>query len=239
MSVFNTIKNLNSRSSKTSLSTGKYWYTGNGVVLLKRAFLELIQIVPESRLVLDVGAGHQTYKPFVEARGHKYLVADLYPRSVPPDLISDVQELAILDSSVDLAMCMQVLEHVPRPWVAIKELARVVRPGGHVIISVPHLAYIHNAPHDYFRFTHYGIRILAEEAGLEVVQVKSLGGLFSFLGQIRSTALLSLMNLFIIGDVLFWINYYLVVVETKLDKLLGLEKLFPLNYIGLFKKSEI
>src|SRR5262249_53154323 len=69
----------------------------------------------------------------------------------------------------DVVVSGQVLEHVRKPWVWIKELARVCRPGGTVITISPVSWKYHEAPVDCWRAYPEGMRALYDEAGLEVV----------------------------------------------------------------------
>lgn len=75
-----------------------------------------------------------------------------------------------------MVLATQVLEHVPEPKQMLQEISRVLRPGGHLILTAPHIWGIHEAPHDYFRFTHYGLEYLARQAGLHKVYIKAMGG---------------------------------------------------------------
>ena len=59
---------------------------------------------------------------------------------------------------------------------AIDEIARVLRPGGYLILTAPHIWGLHEIPHDYFRFTPYGLRHLAEKSGLTVHTTRALAG---------------------------------------------------------------
>jgi SAM-dependent methyltransferase len=93
-------------------------------------------------------------------------------------MVFDVQRpFPLRDASLDTIFCCSVLEHVPDPWTVLGEFRRVLRPGGHVILSVPFLFYLHDAPRDYFRFTRYGVQSLAERARLDVVSCETSGGL--------------------------------------------------------------
>ena len=69
------------------------------------------------------------------------------------------------------------MEHTTEPWLILPEFRRVLRPGGHIILSVPFLYYLHGVPNDYFRFTRYGVQRLASAAGLEIVEWRATGGL--------------------------------------------------------------
>lgn len=80
-----------------------------------------------------------------------------------------------LDRTFDVVICEQVLEHVRNPWAAVRTLGNLCRPGGHIVVSTPFLIKVHNEPADYWRFTVAGLRLLLEEAGLEVVSATSWG----------------------------------------------------------------
>jgi SAM-dependent methyltransferase len=88
----------------------------------------------------------------------------------------------------DVVICEQVLEHVADPWGAVRNLAKLCRPEGHVVITVPFLVKVHELPlygmHDYWRFTPRGLRLLLEGAGLEVVSIDTWGNRLSVLGNL-------------------------------------------------------
>lgn len=70
---------------------------------------------------------------------------------------------AIPDSSYDLAVCTEVLEHTLQPFHAVEELSRVLKPGGLLILSAPFNFRIHGPLPDCWRFTEYGLRALLRE----------------------------------------------------------------------------
>ena len=73
----------------------------------------------------------------------------------------DVQDLsAYADDSYDFVVLDEILEHVPRPWIATKEVHRILKPGGWLITSSPFMIAEHKVPMDYWRFTKDGLRIL-------------------------------------------------------------------------------
>ena len=77
----------------------------------------------------------------------------------------------------DVVLCEQVIEHVPDPCAAVRNLRGLCRPGGHVIVSTPFLIRVHEewGMQDYWRFTPRGLRTLLEHAGLEVEEVGHWG----------------------------------------------------------------
>lgn len=134
------------------------------------------------RRTLDIGAQTGPY-------------ARLFPNRVSLDLqarpgihvVSDAQHLGIADDTFECVLCTEVLEHIPNPQQAIDEMWRVLRPGGTLLLTTRFLFPIHDAPHDYYRFTKYGLRHLLrrfriEELREETTTVGTLGVLMQRLG---------------------------------------------------------
>jgi SAM-dependent methyltransferase len=87
------------------------------------------------------------------------------------DVIADVHRFskAFSPNSIDAIICVSVLEHVERPWIAAKEIAKIMRPGGQ-IFCYTHFAFPeHGYPSDYFRFTRAGLEMIFRDAELEIV----------------------------------------------------------------------
>jgi SAM-dependent methyltransferase len=70
------------------------------------------------------------------------------------------------------------LEHLREPGLALAEIARTLAPGGRLLLAAPHEWEVHQQPHDYFRYTRYGLQYLLEKAGLEIVEIRAVGGYF-------------------------------------------------------------
>lgn len=136
----------------------------------------------KSGLVLNLGCGsYDRYRQFLERAG-RVLNIDLKISPIV-DVIGDAHALPLKDNSIDSILCTQVFEHLLYPHIAIVEIARVLKPGGIAIISVPQTNELHEEPFDYFRFTKYALTHLANEAGLEVVELIQRGGFYSVLSQ--------------------------------------------------------
>jgi SAM-dependent methyltransferase len=80
------------------------------------------------------------------------------------------------DAAFDTVVLSDVLEHLAAPALLWSEMTRVLAPGGHVLLNTPFLYGIHEAPHDYARYTEFGLRRFAGQAGLEVVLLAPVGG---------------------------------------------------------------
>ena len=89
-----------------------------------------------------------------------------------PDYFYNGIKFQFSDEVFDRVICTQVLEHVPDPLLLLKEMARVCKRGGAVIISLPFVYPEHEQPFDYFRFTRFGITELLEKAGMKVELMK-------------------------------------------------------------------
>lgn len=81
------------------------------------------------------------------------------------------------DCSFDTALLTDVLEHLANPGVAMAEAARILRPGGKLIISVPFLYCLHEIPHDYYRYTEFALQRMCQICNLRVVDINPYGGL--------------------------------------------------------------
>ena len=84
------------------------------------------------------------------------------------DIRGDLENIPLLHDSVDCILCMVVLEHTQNPRQVIREFARILKPEGTLVMVVPFLWEEHQAPHDYFRFTRYGVHCLFESSSLRL-----------------------------------------------------------------------
>jgi len=126
-------------------------------------------------IILDIGcAGRWVEKKL--AAGCHYVGLD-YPETgvllygARPDVFADAATLPIRDGCIDAVVMIEVIEHLRQPSPAMKEVFRVLRPGGQLLLSMPFLYPIHDAPHDYQRFTAHGLVRELEAAGLSVESV--------------------------------------------------------------------
>ncbi len=109
--------------------------------------------------LLDLGCGkaplYSTYAPFIDgvvltdwensAHKNKHL-----------DVVCDItKKLPFKDNTFNTIVLSDVLEHVPNPGDLMSELARILKPGGFVLINVPFIYWLHEVPHDYHRYTEF------------------------------------------------------------------------------------
>lgn len=138
----------------------------------------------EGRL-LDIGCGQQPYRSLL-TRVTNYVGLDL-PKGQAPGVTVDVygsaMTLPFADNSFDSLISSEVLEHLPEPGQALTEAARVSRPGAWLLLTVPWLWPVHAAPHDFYRYTPFGLRYLLEKSGFRVESIEKTGGLVAAAGQ--------------------------------------------------------
>ena len=191
-------------------------------------------------LVLDAGSGRGAWASIICQRATRESV-DIAPKSGEVvTWIADLTEMPVVPSGrYDAAVCHQVLEHVPDPAAAVRELHRVLKPGGALVISVPHLSRQHELPHDYFRFTPQGLQRLLEDAGFEVRSIAGYGGVLSFLHHQFATAFIGIAA---VSPALHWLatalNAPLSVLSTKLDAVLDRGKLLAVGVVAVAVRQE-
>jgi len=137
-------------------------------------------------LILDAGAGECRHARLFEHA--RYFATDNgigdtsrwdYSRL---DFLSDIEKLPVPDRSMDVVLNINVLEHVADPAQVLRECHRVLRPGGRLLLVAPQSWLMHQAPHDYYRFTRHGLEHLLAKAGFTVVMLDAVGGTFWNLG---------------------------------------------------------
>ena len=125
--------------------------------------------------VLDIGCASRWIErwlgPGCSYVGLDYPVTGRELYKARPDVFADASDLPLQDATFDTVVLLEVLEHLRRPLEALREAARVVRPQGKVLLSLPFLYPVHDAPHDYQRLTVHGLIRDVEAAGLKIERV--------------------------------------------------------------------
>jgi len=141
-------------------------------------FLESWQDRIQGR-VLDVGVGTWPYPRQLFQDVCDYTATDCFQHP-NIDLVSDIHRLTDVfePESFDFVLCIDVLEHIPRPWEAVRELYAVLSPGGTLLLTTPFNFRLHDNEQvrDYWRMTADGLGVLLRDvAGFEEVEITPVG----------------------------------------------------------------
>ncbi len=121
--------------------------------------------------VLDVGCGRKPYRHLVPARN--YVGLDLDTAELrdlgEADLFYGGENMPVEEGSFDAVLCSQVLEHIFSAEDFLGEISRVLRPGGLLLLTTPFAWDEHSQPHDFARYSSFGLRYVLVRAGFEIV----------------------------------------------------------------------
>jgi len=178
---------------------------------------------------LDIGALRSPYKVLVMSRGFVLRTLDLATEH-GADYAGTAEATGRPDASVDLLLCTQVLEHTRAPWRCLQEFYRIVRPGGQLLLTMPHIWFYHPHPGDYWRVTQEGIIALCEDAGFRVREVRVQGGSLMAAAQVVNFLAYGLLGR--AGALL----YAAVNLSGRAADAIVSNELFPLNIACLAEK---
>lgn len=147
--------------------------------------------LPAGSRILDVGAGGCPYRRhFAHCT---YVTQDAKPLDADDlreggygsiDLVCDAASIPVPDGEFDAVLCTEVLEHVPEPIAVVRELGRITRPGGRIMLTAPLGSGRHQVPHHYYGgFTPEWYQRFLGDAGFDTIEVMSNGGSFSHFAQ--------------------------------------------------------
>ncbi|MEE9405589.1 MAG: methyltransferase domain-containing protein [Algisphaera sp.] len=153
--------------------------------------------IPNGATLLDAGAGEGRYR---KACAHLNYVAQDFNQydgsgngdglqtgsweSTPLDIVSDITAIPRPDASFDAILCSEVLEHVPEPIAALRELARLLKPGGTLVLTAPFASFTHFAPY-FFQsgLSRYFYEHWFAKLGLTLQRLDHNGNWFEYLAQ--------------------------------------------------------
>lgn len=101
---------------------------------------------------LDLGCGNSPYRKYFPNR-----VGFDFEKKDGVDVVGDIHKLPFEDEKFDIILCTEVLEHLHSPEIAINEMKRVLKKNGTLILTTRFIFPIHDSPHDYYRYTKYGL----------------------------------------------------------------------------------
>jgi SAM-dependent methyltransferase len=214
----------------------------------------------KNKTLIDIGCGRMPYKIMFKNEFKKYVGLDhpnrpeFYKTNEEPEIFADItKRFPVKDKTFDTALLTQVIEYLEKPEKTIKEISRILKPKGVLIISTPFLYPIHDIPDDRNRFTDTQIKSLLSEAGFKTTKVIEIGGFLEFWLQSLNIFLLKrIMDILQSKKSVFSLTYLLLILITAppiiiitnsifvLTKNINLQKYpnyFPLDYIVIGTKQ--
>jgi SAM-dependent methyltransferase len=154
--------------------------------MIERELRRFADSLPAGARVLDAGAGEAHHAALFA--GQRYVGVDLAVGDTAwnyshLDAVSDLCALPFRDGAFDAAINIVTLEHIHDPARALREIGRTLKPGGRILLAVPQDWEVHQAPHDYFRYTRHGVEHLLRQAGFKLVAITPAGGYFRLLSR--------------------------------------------------------
>jgi SAM-dependent methyltransferase len=148
-------------------------------------------MLPAGSRVLDMGAGSCPYRPlFAHCRYETQDFASLEPDQLRHgaygsiDYRCDIANVPVADREFDAILCTEVLEHVREPIKAVQEMARILKPGGRLMLTAPLGSGIHQEPYHYYGgYTPFWYRDVLGAAGFSQITVEANAGSFRFFAQ--------------------------------------------------------
>ncbi len=163
--------------------SGRYavdWRRSLSIAVGELLLEEILAAQPHLRgRLLDLGCGKRPYSLIYDPLVAKSVGTEVTfsPHgTADADVLARGEALPFRDDAFDTILCTEVLEHTVDPFEAMREISRLLAPGGYLLLSVPFLYPVHEAPHDYWRLTFHGLAALVRSVGLVPLYVRPKGG---------------------------------------------------------------
>lgn len=134
--------------------------------------------------MLNAGCGNRDIDGYFGEIGVEKVTNYDISSSIPNAITGPLESMPFVDEQFDSILCNAVLEHVAPVDAILRELIRVLRPGGFLVLAVPFLQPLHECPGDFRRYTEQGLASLGESAGMKTVTVLPVHSMTQTLGWI-------------------------------------------------------
>lgn len=214
----------------------RYW--------LNRSLCKMLPVIGQTEAVkiLDVGCGDKPYRSWFGPNVTQYIGIDIFQGKVVDVVVSETMCFPFQDQSFDVVFSTQSIEHMKQPDLTLKEMDRVLKMGGKLILSMPFLYNEHGSPHDFRRLTRFGavqlypnyiVSFLEEQGGIgSTLVILALNWIEDTLNLHRATRLIKAIMLPLWIALSFILNIFGLLLD-KLDR----TKKFYSNVLLIFEKK--
>jgi len=147
--------------------------------------------------ILDAGAGELQYKKYCEhlecisqdfgqynGKGDDKGLQTKKWDNTKLDIVSDITNIPVPDSSFNAIMCIEVFEHIPEPIMVVKEFSRILKGGGTLILTAPVCSLTHFAPYYFYNgYSRYFYERILRENGFKIEELTYNGNWFEYIAQ--------------------------------------------------------
>ena len=174
------------------------WLAGSG----RKNLIARLNAVGLGEIVLDIGCYDKWPKTHLNSNS-KYIGLDYLKTAqdwygTRPDVYADGSILPVRDEAIDIVLLFDVCEHVAQTDRLFREISRILKPGGRLLMQIPFLYPLHDEPRDYIRLTRHGLAKLARDYKMDIEVLTAIGH------PCETAALLS--NLAISKIILNWLS---------------------------------
>ena len=154
------------------------FYASPSKYILRKTIKRFFSEVEPCPMILDIGSGNSMMRRVLEdvCRAEHYISTDLDPTDQTA-VVCDAQALSFRDASMDLVAAFEVIEHIPDTERFLSEIARVLKPEGYLVLSLPFLYGRHDFQ-DFYRWTAEGMERVLETQGMKTLVIENRGGTF-------------------------------------------------------------
>ncbi|MDN3512442.1 MAG: class I SAM-dependent methyltransferase [Candidatus Jettenia sp.] len=155
--------------------------------------IDFLKSIRVDESILDMGAGEMPFKKYCEHLNYtsqdfcqyegkgdgRGLQTDKFDvKGI--DIVCDIKQIPVPDERYDNILCSEVLEHIENPLEGIKEMKRILKPGGKVIITVPGTSLLHFSPYHYYTgFKDNFFNLLLGKSGFDIDRITRVGTIYS------------------------------------------------------------
>jgi 2-polyprenyl-3-methyl-5-hydroxy-6-metoxy-1,4-benzoquinol methylase len=216
---------------------------------------KIAESLPTNTKILDVSSGNQPYKHmfdhcqyFSHEFGGNEEICDYFRGETSKDkkkydYISNITDIPVQDNEFDCVLCTEVFEHIPEPIKAMKELVRICRPGGKIIVTAPFTSGSHQQPyHFYSGFSPEFYEFLATKFGLKIKEITSQGDFFKLMCYFTNTALYFAMpgaDISTLQQVRHYLESYYLTCSEVYGNTADVGKHFTVGWMVMFEKTEL